>query len=107
MEYTSQAIRSFQGPRKGGPDTTDPCGPDNCGPFGCGSGTDNHNQFDRCTGLNQVNIPVSFLNLDDSWFEDTSEIDGAGYYQVRLTFTSNSETGLSPELSTFAMSWSD
>lgn len=89
------------------PDTTDPCGPDNCGPFGCGSGTDNHNQFDRCTGLNQVNIPVSFLNLDDSWFEDTSEIDGAGYYQVRLTFTSNSETGLSPELSTFAMSWSD
>jgi hypothetical protein len=54
----------------------------------------------------QLNTQIAFLNSDTSWFDDPSFIDGASYYQVRLTFTSNTQTGLTPELSAFALTWS-
>lgn len=53
----------------------------------------------------QANLGMSFLNDDDGWLGTLSAIDGATYYQVRLTFEGNRETGLVPELATFAMSW--
>jgi hypothetical protein len=54
----------------------------------------------------QLNTQVAFYNSDTSWFDDPSSIDGASYYQIRLSFMSNTETGLSPELSAFALTWS-
>jgi len=74
-----------------------------CPPF---SDLTHHDRFDRCSGNNQVNLPVAFLNNDSKWYTDPSAIDGAAYYQVRLTFTSNAQTGLTPELGSFAMTWS-
>ena len=68
---------------------------------------DHHDTFDRCTGNNQVNTPVAFLNNDSKWYSDPAAIEGAAYYQVRLTFTSNAQTGLSPELASFALTWSE
>jgi hypothetical protein len=56
-------------------------------------------------GLPQVNLPVTFLNSDNTWKDLASEIDGATYYQVRVNFTSNAETGLSPMLSAFGMTY--
>jgi len=55
----------------------------------------------------QLNTQIGFFNNQDrSWYDDPSFIDGSSYYQVRLTFTSNTQTGLSPELSAFALTWS-
>ncbi|HIF40010.1 MAG TPA: hypothetical protein EYQ74_02780 [Planctomycetes bacterium] len=54
----------------------------------------------------QLNTQVAFYNSDNSWFDDPSSIDGASYYQTRLSFISNTDTGLSPELSAFALTWS-
>ena len=68
--------------------------------------TENHNRFEKCSGAPQVNTPVGFLNNDDRWFTDPATINGALYYQTRLTFTANAQTGLTPELATFAMTWS-
>jgi hypothetical protein len=70
-------------------------------------GSINHNETDILTGAQQVNLPVGFLNGDDSWFDDVTAIDGAQYYQVRVTFISNTDTGLSPVLSAFALTWTD
>lgn len=49
--------------------------------------------FPGCGGA-----PV-FLNGDSSWKSSIHEIDGARFYQFRITFISNSETGLTPEVS--------
>jgi len=68
---------------------------------------DNHDRLDRCTGQVQVNVPVTFLGGDDTWHEDPSELDGATYVQVRLTFGANPQSGLAPELASFALSWSE
>jgi hypothetical protein len=54
----------------------------------------------------QLNTQIAFYNSDNSWYDNPSSIDGASYYQVRLSFTSNTQTGLSPELSAFALTWS-
>ena len=54
----------------------------------------------------QLNTQIAFFNSDAGWFDDPSSIDGSSYYQVRLSFTSNTQTGLSPELSAFALTWS-
>ena len=72
-----------------------------------GAPLDNHDELDRCTAKVQVNVPVTFLGGDDAWHADPSEIDGAAYYQVRLTFTSNARSGLAPELASFALCWSE
>jgi hypothetical protein len=51
------------------------------------------------------NIGLTFLNSDDVWKATIQEVDGAPYYQVRLTFHSDILSGLSPELSAVAVSW--
>lgn len=52
-----------------------------------------------------VNLGMTFLHADDTWKEDTSEIDGSSYYQIRVTFEADVHTGLVPELSALALSW--
>ncbi len=51
------------------------------------------------------NLGLTFLNSDDEWKPTMQEVDGAPYYQVRLTFLSDILSGLGPELSAVAVSW--
>ncbi len=53
----------------------------------------------------QPNPQITFLDGDDQWHTDVSEIDGAPFYQIRLTFLSSAETGVSPELSGIGLTW--
>ncbi len=66
----------------------------------------NHNEIDVFTGENQVNTPVSFLT-DSNWREDVNSLSNAMYYQVRITFTSNAQSMVSPYLSSFALTWQE
>ncbi len=54
----------------------------------------------------KLNTPIAFLNNDTRWYDDPSLINGSSYYQVRLSFTSNTQTGQVAELSAFALTWS-
>ena len=54
-----------------------------------------------------MNLDISFLNNDPRWFDDITNIDGAQYYQARVTFVSNTVSGQNPILSAFAMTWTD
>ena len=51
------------------------------------------------------NQGVTFLG-DDAWHDDISDLDGARYYQVRITFLSNIETAETPALSALGVAWS-
>ena len=53
------------------------------------------------------NLGLTFLNADDKWKATIQEVDGAPYYQIRLTFMSDILSGLSPELSAVAVSWQE
>ena len=53
-----------------------------------------------------MNPGISFLGATDVWRTEVSEIDNARFYQVRLTFVGNPVTVQTPELSAFAMTWS-
>jgi hypothetical protein len=53
---------------------------------------------------NNPNPTFNFLN-DSAWHDDVSDIDGVPYYQIRITFLSNIETALSPELSALGITW--
>ncbi len=55
---------------------------------------------------NAMNPGISFLGATDVWRTEVSEIDNARFYQVRLTFVGNPVTVQTPELSAFAMTWS-
>lgn len=50
------------------------------------------------------NRGMIFLN-DDEWRDSITEIDTASYYQTRITFESNVQTGLAPSLAALAVSW--
>jgi hypothetical protein len=54
-----------------------------------------------------ANTGIHFLDADDSWHDDIRELNGARYYQVRVTFLSNPATGSRPVLSGLGVSWSD
>ncbi len=54
-----------------------------------------------------LNTDISFLGNDPRWFADVSAINGAQYYQARVTFISNTTSGQSPILSAFALTWTD
>jgi hypothetical protein len=54
-----------------------------------------------------ANLGISFLDGDPSWHGDVSSIDGAPYYQVRVTFVSSAETAARAGLSALALSWKD
>ena len=63
-----------------------------------------HDAFSALTGVLQVNTPITFTN-NDTWQDDVAQINGSFYYQVRLTFTSNATSGISPYLSAFGLTW--
>jgi hypothetical protein len=51
---------------------------------------------------------LQMLLLDGGrWHEDIVDIEGAPYYQVRVTFVANKESGLVSELSALAVAWED
>ena len=52
------------------------------------------------------NIPTGVVFMDDdTWKPSISDIDGAAWYQTRITFISNTETNLTPELSALAVAY--
>ncbi len=51
------------------------------------------------------NPQINFLAGNSNWHSDIREIDGALYYQMRLTFISSAETGVSPEVSGVGVTW--
>lgn len=53
-----------------------------------------------------ANGGITFLQ-GDTWHTDISDLDGALFYQVRVTFVSNAATGQRPTLSALALSWTD
>ncbi len=52
-----------------------------------------------------ANPGLTFLAGDSTWKTDVAQIEDAVFYQVRLTFFANIATGESPEVSAFALSW--
>ncbi|MEM8713217.1 MAG: Ig-like domain-containing protein, partial [Planctomycetota bacterium] len=59
-------------------------------------------------GGDRVNFGLTFLpgfTELDAWRDSVSDITGARYYQVRATFSSNIFSGQVPELSAFALTW--
>jgi hypothetical protein len=71
---------------------------------------DHYASFDRHnTNLSNQNIFDLFGNSrlsDETWHSDISNINGARFYQVRLTFRSNIQTRDNPTLSALAVGWS-
>ena len=54
----------------------------------------------------QPNTEIVFVNGDDQeWKSEASAIDGSAFYQVRLTFESDPETGVGPVLSGLGLTW--
>ena len=56
-------------------------------------------------GPDRANPGISFLGGDDSWRTEVQGIRDARYYQVRLSFVGNPETGSTAEVSAFALTW--
>ncbi len=54
-----------------------------------------------------MNKDIAFLNGDDAWHGEIAEINGSQFYQVRITWQANPLTGLTPELSSFALAWAE
>ncbi len=52
------------------------------------------------------NPGIQFLGSSDEWRNDAASIDGARYYQVRLSFIGNAETGFAPDVAALAITWS-
>lgn len=50
---------------------------------------------------------TGFLNNDDNWKTDVSDITGARFVQVRMSFISNAATGLVPEVAAMGLSWQE
>jgi len=57
-------------------------------------------------GTNDFQGRVAFLNDVNTWLPDINLIDGAQFVQMRVTFLSNIETGLSPVLSAIGVAYS-
>ena len=62
--------------------------------------------------LEESNTTITFITGDEAWLPldpdapvDPMGIDGAQYYQIRATFSSNPQTSLVPTLSAIAISW--
>jgi hypothetical protein len=53
------------------------------------------------------NSSALFLNGDNSWKSDISEINSARYFQVRISFISNAVSYKTAELRTVAFAWRD
>lgn len=53
-----------------------------------------------------ANPGITFLGPDQQWRDTVDEIDGARFYQIRMTFVGNPENGQSAEVSALAFTWS-
>ncbi len=49
----------------------------------------------------------TYLNADATWRDTIQAINGARYFQTRITFISNTVTNLTPEMSTLAFAYSN
>lgn len=63
-------------------------------------------------GLVFANTGIGFHSSDQSWHDfpapasgEPFAVDGAEFYQLRITFLSNTETGLTAELSALGVTW--
>lgn len=65
--------------------------------------------FGRHTLLGAPIFPgeVQYLNGTSTWLSDIDQVDTARYLQMRITFVSNIETSLSPELSAIGIAFSE
>jgi hypothetical protein len=54
----------------------------------------------------QIDGAVAFLNNTRTWQDEIHDVDGARYLQLRLTFLSSTDSGLSPELDAMALAYS-
>ena len=50
---------------------------------------------------------VQFVTGNNRWSSNIDSIDGAQFLQLRISFLSNIETGLSPELSAIGIAYSE
>ena len=69
---------------------------------------DYYNEVDPLFNVHRAsnsNPGLSFLANDTTWKSDVTGIADAVFYQVRVTFLANVATGEAPELSAFAISW--
>ena len=55
---------------------------------------------------NNENLGINFHGKDN-WRKSIQAVDGAKYYQVRITFQANIFTGLVPEVSALALTWTE
>lgn len=59
----------------------------------------------RCDGMTVLqNEGITFFN-GTGWRSNVSELNGAQFIQVHLTFTNNVDSGLSPSVSSVSLSW--
>ena len=63
------------------------------------------NPFPLYGPLASQNPNVQFPGGDPTWKTSIDEVDGAEWLQARFTFISNTETGLTPELSAFGVAF--
>lgn len=54
-----------------------------------------------------ANLDITFLDGDEEWKSDISELNTARYYQMRLTFVAEEQSGLVPEVSAVALAWEE
>ena len=54
-----------------------------------------------------ANLGIQFLGGEDYWKSDLTQLDGASYYQMRLTFVSNVASAAAPAVSAVALCWQD
>lgn len=75
---------------------------------GSAPGQGNANQYDPYGNSlpSGTTFGVTFLNGDSTWKSDISELTGARFIQVRVTFVGNAETGAVPELDALGFSFS-
>ena len=48
-----------------------------------------------------------YLNADDTWKDDVSDLDGAQYLQMRVTMVSNVERDVEPVLTALGVSFTN
>jgi len=60
----------------------------------------------RCDGTPLQNEGITFFN-GTGWRTNAADLNGAQFIQVHLTFTNNVDSGLSPSVSSVALSWAE
>lgn len=55
----------------------------------------------------QSNNNMEFLNDDEDWKSDIADLNTSRYYQMRLTFVADEQSGLVPEVSAVAVAWEE